>query len=60
MARGGGGLSNGRVIMMIMCVHLVELLCQAVMGQTLVLKYLVIGPRGCRWLRPIMPVFKRC
>jgi hypothetical protein len=60
MARGGGGLSDAREIMMIMRVLLVEFLCQAAMGQTLVLKYLVIGARGCLWLCPIMPAFKWC
>jgi hypothetical protein len=44
---GGGGLSGGRAIMMIMHVHVVELLCQAAMGRALVLKYLVLGARGC-------------
>jgi hypothetical protein len=43
---------------MIMRVRVVELLCQAVMGQALVLKYMVLGARGCLWLRPIMPAFK--
>jgi hypothetical protein len=58
MARGG--LSDAREIMMIMRVRLVELLCQAAMGQTQVLKYLVIGARGCLWLCPIMLAFKWC
>jgi hypothetical protein len=59
MARRGG-LSDVTEIMMIMRVRLVDLLCQAVMGQTLVLKYLVIGVRGCLWLCPIMTTFKSC
>jgi hypothetical protein len=42
-----GGLSGGRAIMMIMHVRVVELLCQAAMGRALVLKYLVLGARGC-------------
>jgi hypothetical protein len=36
----GASLSDVRVIMTIMCVIVVELLCQAVMGHVLVLKYL--------------------
>jgi hypothetical protein len=39
-------LSNVRVIMAIMCVLMMELLCQAVMGHISVLKYLLSGARG--------------
>jgi hypothetical protein len=48
-------LSDLRVIMMIMCVFVEELLCQAVMGQILVLKYLLSGMRGHLWPCPIVP-----
>jgi hypothetical protein len=40
-------LSNVRVIMTIMCVPMVELLCQVAMGQTLALKYQLSGVRAC-------------
>jgi hypothetical protein len=53
-------LSDLRVIMMIMCVFVEELLCQAVMGQILVLKYLLSGMRGHLWPCPIMPDTKYC
>jgi hypothetical protein len=49
--------SGVRVIMMIMCVRMVELLCQVVMGQALVLKCHVLGVHGCLCLCPIMLVF---
>jgi hypothetical protein len=39
-------LSDVRVIMVIMCVPLVELLCQAVMGWILALEYLLLGMCG--------------
>jgi hypothetical protein len=40
---GGGGLFDVRAITMIIRVHVVELLRQAVMGRVSVLKYLVLG-----------------
>jgi hypothetical protein len=40
-------LSDVRVIMAIMLVLVVELLCQAVMGQLQVLECLLPGLRGC-------------
>jgi hypothetical protein len=40
-------LSDIRVIMEIMCVLVVELLCQAMMGHILVLKYLLSDAQGC-------------
>jgi hypothetical protein len=39
-------LSDARVIMVIMRVPLVDLLCQAVMGQILALEYLLSGASG--------------
>jgi hypothetical protein len=46
LAFTGTCLSIIRVIMVIMRVSLVELLCQAVMGRILALKYLLSGMRG--------------
>jgi hypothetical protein len=43
---GEGGLSDARVIMTIMCVPIVELLCQASMGWIPILKYLLSGVCG--------------
>jgi hypothetical protein len=51
-------LSNVRVIMMIMCVPVVELICQAVMKWIPVLKYLLCGACGHLWPRPIVPCIK--
>jgi hypothetical protein len=48
-----------RVIMMIICVRVVELLCQAVMGHAPVLKCHVLGVHGCLCLCPIMLVLIR-
>jgi hypothetical protein len=42
----GANLSNVRVIMVIMCVLVEELLCQAVTGWILVLKCLLSCARG--------------
>jgi hypothetical protein len=42
-----GVLPGIRVIMMIMHAHVVELICQAVMGRAPVLKCLVLDVRGC-------------
>jgi hypothetical protein len=42
-------LSDVRVIMMIMCVSVVELLCQVATRQITVLKYLLSGAHGCLW-----------
>jgi hypothetical protein len=36
-----------KLVMAIMCILVVELLCQTVMGQLLVLKYLLSGAHGC-------------
>jgi hypothetical protein len=40
-------ISDAKAIMMIMHVRVAKLLCQAVMGWALVLKYLALGARGC-------------
>jgi hypothetical protein len=45
--------------MAIICVPLVELLCQKVMGWILALEYLPPGVRGCLWPHLIMPGIKR-
>jgi hypothetical protein len=44
--------------MSIMCVPVVKLLCQVVMGQIPVLKYLLSGARGCLWLYLVVPSIK--
>jgi hypothetical protein len=55
-AVGEGGISNVRVIMMIMCVIMVKSLCQAAMRQVPVLQCLLPGARGRLRLCAIMPV----
>jgi hypothetical protein len=50
----GANLSDVRVIMAIMHVHMEELLCQAATGQILVLECLLLGARGRICLRPFM------
>jgi hypothetical protein len=40
-------LSNVKAIMMVMRVHVVEWLCQAVMRRILILECLLSGARGC-------------
>jgi hypothetical protein len=47
-------LSSVRVIMPIMCVPVVDLLCQVAMGWLPVLKYLLLGARWC--MRPCLVV----
>jgi hypothetical protein len=47
-------LSYVRVIMVIMCIPVVVLLCQAMMEQLLVLKYLLSYARGRLWPRPVV------
>jgi hypothetical protein len=51
-------LSDVRVMMAIMCVPVVVLLCQAMMGWIPVLKYLLLGAHGHLWLRSIVPGIK--
>jgi hypothetical protein len=51
-------LSDVTEIMMIMCVLVEDLLCQAVTGQIPVLKCLMSGVCGCLWLRPVLPSIK--
>jgi hypothetical protein len=50
----GVGLSDVRAIMVIMCVFMVELLCQLVMGWVLVLECLLLGARGCQRLHLVL------
>jgi hypothetical protein len=52
----GVSLLDVRVIIVIMCVLVVELLCQAVMGWILVLECLLPGVR--LWLRLVLPGIK--
>jgi hypothetical protein len=47
------------VIMALMCVHVVELLCQAVTGQIPSLKFLLPGVRRCLWLCVVLSGIKR-
>jgi hypothetical protein len=47
-------LSDVRVIMVIMCVLVVELLCQAATERILILKYLLLGMHGYMWPCPVM------
>jgi hypothetical protein len=51
-------LSDVRVIMAIMRVHVVELLCQTAMGWIPVLKYFLLGACGRLWPCSIMPRIK--
>jgi hypothetical protein len=51
-------LSDVRVIMTIMHVHVVELFYQATMGRISVLKWLLSHARGCLWSCPIMTDIK--
>jgi hypothetical protein len=51
-------LSDVRVIMTIMCVCMVELLCQAPTGWILVLKYLLSGVCGHMWQHPVVADIK--
>jgi hypothetical protein len=51
-------LSGVRVIMVIVCVPVVELLCHTVVGQIPLLKYLLSSMRGRLWLCPITPSIK--
>jgi hypothetical protein len=51
-------LSDVRDIMVIMCVLVVELLCQAMMGWNSVLECLLPGTRGRWWLHLILPGIK--
>jgi hypothetical protein len=53
-------LSDVRAIMAIMRVPVVELLCQAAMGNISILKYLLSDVHGCLWPCPIMPIIKYC
>jgi hypothetical protein len=46
-------LSGVRVIMLIVCVPVVELLCHTVMGQIPLLKYLLSSACGHLWPCPI-------
>jgi hypothetical protein len=48
-------LSRIKVIMVIMCILLIELLYQTMMGQLLVLEYLMSGVCGCLWLSLVVP-----
>jgi hypothetical protein len=54
LAFTGANLSDVRVIITIMHVHMEELLCQAATGQILVLECLLLGARGRICLRPFM------
>jgi hypothetical protein len=54
----GVSLSYVRVIMMIMCVLMVELLCQAVIGRVPVLECLLLGAHGHQRLRHVMSGIK--
>jgi hypothetical protein len=47
-------LSDVRVIMLIMRAPVVELLCQAGIGWIPVLKWLLLGARGCLWSCPVV------
>jgi hypothetical protein len=47
-------LSDVRAIMAIMCVPVMELLCQAVMRWVPVLEYLLLDVCGCLWPCPVM------
>jgi hypothetical protein len=51
-------LSRIRVIMTIMCILVIELLCQMVMGCPLVLEYLLSGTCGYLWPCLIVPGIK--
>jgi hypothetical protein len=51
-------LSDVRIIMAIMRVHVVDLLCQATMGWIPVLNYLLLGARGRLWPCSIVPGIK--
>jgi hypothetical protein len=51
-------LSDVKVIMVIMHILVVKLLCQVVMRQIVVLKYLLSGPCGHLWPCPIVPCIK--
>jgi hypothetical protein len=53
-------LSRVRVIVEIMCILVVELLCQTAMERALVFKYLLSSVHGCLWLCPVMPDIKYC
>jgi hypothetical protein len=51
-------LSDVRVIMVIMCVLVEDLICQVVTGRISVLKYLMSGARGRQWPCPVVPGIK--
>jgi hypothetical protein len=51
-------LSDVRVIMAIMRVHVKELLCQALTGQIPILKCPLSGAHGRLWLPPVMSGIK--
>jgi hypothetical protein len=51
-------LSDVRAIMAIMRVPVMGLLCQAVMGWILILKYLLVGVCGCMRPCPTVPSIK--
>jgi hypothetical protein len=42
-------LSDVRIIIAIVCVPMVELLCQVVIGRIPVLEHLLSGAHGCVW-----------
>jgi hypothetical protein len=51
-------LSDVRMIIAIMRVLMVDLLCQAVTGRIPTLECMLLGARGCLWVRPIMAGIK--
>jgi hypothetical protein len=51
-------LSDVKMIMVIICVLIDELLCQAVTEQISVLECLLSSACGCLWLCPIIPGVK--
>jgi hypothetical protein len=51
-------LPNVRLIMMIMCIPVEELLCQTVTGRIPVLKFLLSGVCGRLWPRPVVSGIK--
>jgi hypothetical protein len=51
-------LSHVRVIMMIMCILMMELLCQVVTGRIAALECLLLGMCGCLWLCLILSSIK--
>jgi hypothetical protein len=50
----GASLSDVRAIMAVICVLVVKLLCQAMMGRVPLLECLLSGMRGCLWLHFVL------